>query len=151
MSKLTRFLLLSSTERWLLTSTALLTISIKLSLRFLPFLTVHRLFSSHTAANVTPHPSPHIVATSTVDQWVWAINAVGRHLPGMTCLVQAYALHFVLARCGIRTRLQIGILRSRHGQIEAHAWVEHQGAILIGNLPNLVEYTRLPTLRQAAP
>jgi hypothetical protein len=42
------------------------------------------------------------------------------------------AVQGMLARLGYPSRLQVGVVRGQQGQVEAHAWVECSGRILIG-------------------
>lgn len=79
---------------------------------------------------------------------VWAVEVVSRRSPGSTCLVQALAAQLLLARYGHPSLLQIGVARPDQGMLKAHAWLEHEGTVLIGDL-NLHEYTRMPNLREA--
>ena len=54
------------------------------------------------------------------------------------CLVQALAVHALLRRHGQPSRLHIGVRKGQRGRLEAHAWVECDGAILIGGPAALV-------------
>jgi hypothetical protein len=47
--------------------------------------------------------------------------------------VQAYALQWVLARHGILVQVRIGVKRATSGKMEAHAWVESEGKVLLGD------------------
>lgn len=46
-----------------------------------------------------------------------------------TCLERSLALWWLLARYGVATRLRIGV-QSANGKLEAHAWVERDGAAI---------------------
>lgn len=76
----------------------------------------------------------------------WLAQSVGiaarRSLWPTSCLRQALALRFLLARRGIETRLHIGVKSGGDG-FGAHAWVEYQGEILIGGEHATQIYTRL--------
>jgi Transglutaminase-like superfamily len=59
-------------------------------------------------------------------------TAVARHFPVVTnCLDNSMALHWLLRRHGIPADLRIGARKLSH-HLEAHAWVEFQGAVLGG-------------------
>ena len=61
------------------------------------------------------------------------VSLVGRRsLWRTTCLRQALALWFFLARRGVETELRIGVEKSEKGDFAAHAWVERHGHVLIG-------------------
>lgn len=139
-----RLLELSWTGWWLLFKTALVMAVVRLTLGLLPFAVVHRIF---TGAGVN---AKHCVVPEepAVQQTVWLVKVVGRRLPRVTCLVEAYTLHYLLLGQGLTTALRIGVIRGQDKQLEAHAWVEHGGEVLIGDLPNLNDYTTLPRLER---
>jgi Transglutaminase-like superfamily len=63
----------------------------------------------------------------------WAISAVGRRIPLLSrCLTQAVAAKILLARCGYPALMRIGVSRNENGRLEAHAWVESQGVVVMG-------------------
>lgn len=73
----------------------------------------------------------------------WAAQAVGRRfLPERPCLTQALVLQYLLLRRGDDTaELHIGVTKGEDGSLEAHAWVERDGRVLIGgaNAPGTYE------------
>jgi Transglutaminase-like superfamily len=66
------------------------------------------------------------------DDLSWAVAAASRRVPRATCLTQALALQTLLAREGYESDLHIGVARSGDGGLEAHAWLESDGRIVIG-------------------
>jgi hypothetical protein len=75
-----------------------------------------------------------------------AVVRAGRAVPGASCLTQALVAHALLLRYGHSSQLQIGVRVNAQGSVEAHAWVESGGAIVIGFLPDLPTFTPLPTI-----
>lgn len=72
-----------------------------------------------------------------------AVDRLGGILFGRDrCLVKALALRDLLARSGLRTTLRIGARPGRDG-LRAHAWLEYEGKVVLGRLPDLAEYTPL--------
>ena len=73
---------------------------------------------------------------------VWAITAVGSRLRGTTCLVEALVADAMLRRHGHRATLRVGV---RHGAplLDAHAWVESDGSVVMGANQRLDEYSVL--------
>ena len=70
---------------------------------------------------------------AVVDRVVWAVTVASRYAPGRTtCLTRALTVQGMLARLGYLSRLQVGVVRGQRGDVEAHAWVECAGKILIG-------------------
>lgn len=62
----------------------------------------------------------------------WSVEAIGRRIPGMRCLPRALAAEVILRRAGGDPRLRLGVVRDDRGGIEAHAWVEEAGRIVVG-------------------
>ena len=58
--------------------------------------------------------------------------AASRRVPKATCLTQAIALRTLLARDGKESELRIGVAKAEDGRLEAHAWLESDGRIVIG-------------------
>ena len=94
---------------------------------------------------------PHLRAPSEcpgeVDRIIWAVSTTGaKVLRERPCLVIAMATHCLLSWRGVRTDLRIGAVRGLAGNLEAHAWVEQNGRVLIGQSPSLGRYHRLPAV-----
>ena len=80
----------------------------------------------------------------TVRQLVEAVVRASRGLPGMeNCLVRALALQALLRRYRHAGQLRLGVRRHPDGVFCAHAWVEHEGQVLIGHVPALAHYEPL--------
>lgn len=63
----------------------------------------------------------------------WAVKAAGRGTPGdRLCLVQALAAEVLLGRRGIPAGIRIGVVKDEALKLQAHAWVESGGAVIIG-------------------
>jgi hypothetical protein len=75
-----------------------------------------------------------------IDQLSRAVVGVSRYVPHATCLTQALALHIMLRRSRLQSRIRIGVAKEKGGCFEAHAWVESQGRVLIGDF-DLNRYT----------
>ncbi|AFZ15085.1 hypothetical protein Cri9333_4299 [Crinalium epipsammum PCC 9333] len=148
MKRLRKFLSLSSSDRNLLIQTAVLLSGIRLGLRFLSFPTLRRILDkiSKTALNSTQ------TYEFTLNRVVWAVDIVSKYMPGgVKCLARALATQVLLARRGYLVELQIGVAKNEAGQLEAHAWIESQDKVVIGNLKDLGRFTRLATLEGQRP
>jgi hypothetical protein len=66
-------------------------------------------------------------------------------VPGRTCLNDALAADVMLCRRGYGSLLRLGVKKGRDpaGPLEAHAWVECDGAIVTGELATMDEYKLL--------
>jgi Transglutaminase-like superfamily len=63
-----------------------------------------------------------------------AVVTAGRILPGLqNCLLQALAAEAILARAGYDCHLQIGAAKDGPHKLVAHAWLERDGKILLGD------------------
>ena len=75
---------------------------------------------------------------------VWSVEVTSRYVPRATCLTQAIAAQTLLARRGYRSQLRIGVARDRDGAFIAHAWIEHEGRIVLGEREGQT-FTPLPS------
>jgi hypothetical protein len=71
--------------------------------------------------------------TIAVDRLAWAVEVASRRMPRATCLCRALALQRLLAKNGHDSELRIGVEKD-NGRFGAHAWLIHDGQVLIGAL-----------------
>ncbi len=90
------------------------------------------------AANPGDRPDPAKIA--------WAVAAVNRILRG-DCLPLALATELMLRHYGYPAQLKIGAARDPDAGFIAHAWVESEGQVVIGDF----ELGKYAELRHAAP
>jgi hypothetical protein len=57
----------------------------------------------------------------------------------------------LLARSGHPAELRIGVVKTAAGGLQGHAWVESNGRVVVGNLPDLSSYTPFPPLPKIFP
>lgn len=62
----------------------------------------------------------------------WAITRVSPAVPGAECLAQAVAARDWLARLGVQSVVRYGVRRDATRAIAAHAWLEHDGVVVLG-------------------
>ena len=74
-----------------------------------------------------------------------AIAAASGYVPKTTCLTQALAAQALLKRGGFPAHLRLGVGRDTKGQFQAHAWVENDGRVIIGD-SEVERYRPLPAL-----
>lgn len=79
-------------------------------------------------------------------QAAWAARTAGRWvLPDGPCLTQALVLQYLLLRRGeASTRLHIGVAKGSEGDLQAHAWVEKDGRVLVGGAGSPNSYEPFP-------
>jgi hypothetical protein len=65
----------------------------------------------------------------------FAVITAARNVPwNAVCLPQAIAGKFMLARRGCASTLRLGVARTPAGGLLAHAWLEADGQIVVGEL-----------------
>ena len=92
-----------------------------------------------TAAN------SHSENSISADDVTWAVEITSRYLiKGNTCLPKAMVGKILLNFHRIPARFRLGFLKSGNGEIQAHAWIESEGKVLIGGTEEDVDiYTPL--------
>jgi hypothetical protein len=125
--RLAKFFRLSFSDQRLLMRAALAVVSAKLAIRTL------RLPAAR-AAVMRLQRLGWIVGPARADRIVWAVETAGGAIPGMkNCLVQAVAAEAMLIRAGHPCELRIGAAKNGPRELIAHAWLESEGRVLIGN------------------
>ena len=107
--------------------------AIRLALWIVPFARLRRVVASLARVHSRRHNR------YSADQLSWAVRAVSRYVPRATCLTQAFVLHILLRWEGLQSRIRIGVSKDG-GHFEAHAWVESQDRVVIGD-SGLQRYT----------
>lgn len=91
-------------------------------------------------------PSPQFLNQVRVGV-TWA----ARHIPQATCLTQAVACRYLLARHGFATTLRIGVKPDERKTLAAHAWLLCGEEVVIGGDPSELEtYSRLADFQAGA-
>ncbi|NEO81209.1 lasso peptide biosynthesis B2 protein [Moorena sp. SIO4G3] len=144
MKRLRKFLRLTSRERQLVIKTFILLGLIRLGLWLLPFHRLRRLLTKISQ----PSPQAQGVNQTNLSKIVGAVNLSSRYMPGgVKCLARALSTQVLMSRCGYSPQLRIGVAKGEGGKLEAHAWVENQGQVVIGYLRDLSRFTPLPSFK----
>ena len=139
MGNLRKLLSLRPSERQLLLRSALLLLAARLGLWLLPLPTLRRLLAKlRPTESISPEGR-----SANIERIAWALAVASCYVPAVTCLTQALAGQILLAQYGEPALLRIGVAKNEAGKLEAHAWVESRGRVLIGGSPDLFRYTRL--------
>ena len=133
---------LGGRERRLLLATLGRLVWVRLGLWLAPVPTLRRYSREAEAANPAAPPAQR----PSPDEVAWSVDAASRYIPGATCLCQALAARAVLNRLGYPTTLRLGVLKATDGRLTAHAWLESQGRVVVGQRGDLAAYTVLPPL-----
>ena len=128
MARVVKFLRLSAEQRWLLCKATMVLAAIRVTLWILPYTAVRAFLDrlSQRTAKLATDPTP-------AEQLAWATTVAGGFVPGGShCLSQALTLRTFMARRGYPARICYGVREIEGAPFMAHAWVEHDGAVLIG-------------------
>ena len=143
MRRARRFLRLPPRDRRLLAEAAALVVLARLGLWLLPFRSVRGLLARVPARATDARDDNTITG-----RIAWAVPVVSACVPAATCLTQALAAQALLARRGCPAELRIGVARGANGMLEAHAWVERDDRVVIGDRADLSRYSILQILRE---
>jgi Transglutaminase-like superfamily len=149
MKRLLEFLRLAPQNRSLLLKTYFLLTCIRLGLWLLPF---EKLWKILLRLGQLQPQDKFAAADSNkymqaVQKVLWAVNLSCKFTPGgAKCLTRALTTKVLLDRWHCPSNFRIGVLKNSADQLEAHAWIEVQGIVVIGQLQNLAQYTPMPPL-----
>ncbi|WP_233876792.1 lasso peptide biosynthesis B2 protein [Dyadobacter sp. CY323] len=111
---------------------------IKTGLTILPFSFFRKAFHWFTSTR-----SSKEFSAIEINRIVWAVDTAANLLPfELLCLPRALATKYLLREAPELT-LEIGIEINPAKQFEAHAWVERNGNIIIGDWPKTISYQRI--------
>jgi hypothetical protein len=139
MKALVSFYRLPAKEKYLLATAALVLSAIRLALRLVPFRVLRRLLKSRRRRSVGIVQSQ----AYTVDRIAWAVGLCSRRVAEPTCLAQALAAVLLLKHVGHDGHLRIGVAKDEGGKLQAHAWVESNGRVVVGGITALSHFTVL--------
>lgn len=107
---------------WLLRCLGIV-VAVRLALNILPYRRIVRWI---------PTPAGDPANEDDVYRVAWGVPAVARLVPYATCLTQALAGQYLLARAGHVGIIEIGVAREGKGGVAAHAWLTHRDRIVLG-------------------
>jgi len=144
MRRLRSFLALPAADRRLLIEAALFLGVVRLGLKLLPFQTLLSLLNRMPKGRLAPLP----LDPRSAERLAWAIATAGPYLVGSRpCLPQALAAQLLLVRRGFPARLRLGVIKGDRGEVQAHAWMETDGRVVVGgSLAELARFTPLLAL-----
>ena len=111
---------------------------IKIGLTLLPFQSFRKLFHK-----ISRSEQREDLTSVEINEIVYAVNTLATILPfELLCLPRALAAKYLLRKVPSLS-LEIGIEINRNKDFEAHAWVEKDGNVIIGDWSESVFYQRL--------
>jgi hypothetical protein len=143
MKQLHKFFVLPLPQKWLLCQSFLLLGLIRLALWKLSFQQLTNVLLKGSSKS-QPLPSRGSIADTDI---IWALEVATYYLPGQPkCLARALVAKLLLMHYGYRCDLRLGVARQNPEQLMAHAWVESEGKVLIGQIPELSSLTPFSNL-----
>ncbi len=143
-----KFMRLRHRDRNLLLKTYVLLGLVRLGLWLLPFQTLQA-WLAKLHHNPRQYRAPHLTQISrrAVGRAIWAVDMSSRYMPGkVKCLARALVTQVLIGRRGYEPELKIGVAKTEDHALEAHAWVELQGQVVIGLVDDLSRFTPMPSL-----
>lgn len=146
MRRVVRFVHLSRSKQRLLLEAVWLLARVRLMLALLRFeVAMRRLDAMAVSRGGRDRSTPSLPDDVDADALLWAVRTASRIVPRATCLTQALGARVMFLRRGMPVDVHVGVARGAAGTFEAHAWVERNGRIVLGDLPDLDRYARIPT------
>lgn len=147
MQPVLKFVRLPKRDRTLLLKTYLLLSLVRLSLWLLPFKTLQSGLAKLQQQPQYQAPKLTRISRRVVDRAIWAVNTSSHYMPGkVKCLARALVTQVLIRRRGYDPELKIGVAKAADQSLEAHAWVELQGQVVIGLVDDLARFTPMPSL-----
>jgi hypothetical protein len=140
-----KFLALTWREKGLYLNTAFWLLAVKAGLYLLPFERLRGWLARFDAPTGKP------VEMEEMRAIIEAIERISQVLAPLriNCLPRALVGHRLLGRKGFNVQLKIGVLKHPSDRLAAHAWLEYEGQVILGDLRNLGQFTSFPTLEVA--
>jgi hypothetical protein len=140
MARLFRFLRLPRDDRKILVKAVVLLWAVRVGLWILPFQQLRDLLSKRRHNPGATNRKDRVL----VEKITSSVRRMSRFVPAATCLTQALVVVTLLERAELPAALRIGVARGVSGELEAHAWVESFGNVVIGgNDADLSRFTVL--------
>jgi hypothetical protein len=148
MSRLRKAFALSASDWLLIAQTWLWFVAVEVGLGCLPLQKLLRIIQRPGKAQrgTKREEEPR---HATPERLAYCVGLTTRlHLHDPTCLKKALVLYTLLTRRDFNAQLFIGAARATNGKLDAHAWLECQGKVLLG-APVPGRYSILCTLADA--
>ena len=138
MSALRRFLALGGAERAVAAEAAALLAFVRLTFWILPFRLLRR--ALHRYSTLLIQTGGRVAAARTA---ALVASVAARFPVPVTCLAEALVAETMLRRRGYAPALRLGVRKPDASVFDAHAWVECDGRIVIGEVAELGDYAVL--------
>ncbi len=119
---------------------------VRLGLLLLPFSQLQNLIEQTKSWKFLAFDAQNVTTRAIV----LAIHRSAKYGPGTTkCLARALTTGVLMSRYGFPYQIKIGVAKGKNNQLEAHAWVESKGAVIVGDLPDLSRYIAMSSTERS--
>ena len=140
MKKFDKLCRLSWQQRWVLLYAFVIINAVRLSLWLFSFGVIRQQLKKVMSAWTCSLQTQKVAILFIVQ----AVVIVANYSPGtVKCLVRALTTQLLLNRYGYPHGLHIGVTKNDGQELEAHAWIEYRGQVIVGELSNLDKYQTL--------
>ncbi|MBD2513107.1 lasso peptide biosynthesis B2 protein [Nostoc muscorum FACHB-395] len=139
MKYLSKFIKLNSQKKQLLINTFIVLTLVRLGLWLLSFKTLYQLLLRLSNAKPKYQEKHHI----SIETIIWAVEVSSHYMLGVKCLARALTCQVFMSRHGYTSNLCIGVAKGQEGELKAHAWLENQGQVVIGDVADLPNFSQL--------
>ena len=144
----TKFLNLTNEERILLLKTFFLLKLVRLGLWVYPYGRLLQFLDKVSLSFSQNYKVTQQVNKIELTKITWAINLSSSYSFGeVKCLAKALTTKVIMINYGYSPQLHIGVAL-KSGRLEAHAWVENEGEVIIGYLRDLSRFSQLKYLKK---
>lgn len=143
MKKLYKFLKLSQSDRHIFWRAYLLMMLVRLGMLLLPFKKLQNLILKANQLKFLARFSPSF----TVKDIAIGVNRSARFSPGeVKCLAKALTTAVLMEIYSLPYQTKIGVAKGENNNLEAHAWVESEGKIVIGYLADMSRFIPMSSM-----
>lgn len=143
MKQVVKLLKLPNQEKWLLGQTCIVLGASRLGLRCLSFHTLHHLIDKLSNRLIQANGTREL----TPEQIISAVETSTYYMPGQPqCLSRAITTKIILAVYGYHCNLKLGVMKTPMSSLEAHAWIEYEGNVVIGGGQELNRFVSFPSI-----
>jgi hypothetical protein len=140
LKRLAQLKALSTNEWHVLLSSLVLLPSIALALRLRGYIWTRAFLLRRIPQTSNSSPKPALPTAQSVARMVSVAANYGPYRAN--CLKRSLATWWLLQRRGIAAELNIGVAKDA-GELNAHAWVEYMGSVLVEADDSIGRYSRL--------
>lgn len=134
-----KFLKLPLAEKLLFAEALPVVVITGLILRLVPFRFLRKWLVKRLSADTTAGPAD----MAEIQKIVRSVDFFSRFHPFESCLTRSLSALLLIKFNGEHAILKIGVAKDEHETFKAHAWLESNGRIVLGQVPSASQYTVL--------